>query len=338
MPKKCSLESHKEDDSISYCIECKIYMCNKCLKLHSELFLNHHVNKFDKEEDFNEIFTGVCQEKNHSYESNFFCKTHNKLCCGLCLAKLKGKDFGQHIDCEVCPLEEIEKEKNEKLKENLNILEKLYNDLGELIDELKIIFELITNDREEIKIKIINSFKNIRDALNEREDKLLKIVDNKFNELFSDKIIIEEAEKIPKKIKVYLEKGVLILNQWKDNKLNYSIHCCIDIENNMKEIKEINDKIEKCKKQNVNIYFNSNDMKIIEIIKNFGDICDVSKIKTKNSLEDSLSVRSQSYIEYMYEHLNECGKNNNDEWGRNNNDDWGKNDVGKKNFFGEKKK
>ena len=106
----------------------------------------------------------------------------------------------------------------------------------------------------------------------------------------------------------------------------------------MKEIKEINDKIEKCKKQNVNIYFNSNDMKIIEIIKNFGDICDVSKIKTKNSLEDSLSVRSQSYIEYMYEHLNECGKNNNDEWGRNNNDDWGKNDVGKKNFFGEKKK
>ena len=331
MPKKCSLESHKEDDSISYCIECKIYMCNKCLKLHSELFLNHHVNKFDKEEDFNEIFTGICQEKNHSYESNFFCKTHNKLCCGLCLAKLKGKDFGQHIDCEVCPLEEIEKEKNEKLKENLNILEKLYNDLGELIDELKIIFELITNDREEIKIKIINSFKNIRDALNEREDKLLKIVDNKFNELFSDKIIIEEAEKIPKKIKVYLEKGVLILNQWKDNKLNYSIHCCIDIENNMKEIKEINDKIEKCKKQNVNIYFNSNDMEIIKIIKNFGDICDVSKIKTKNSLEDSVSVRSQSDIEYMYEHLNECGKNNNDEWGKND-DDWGR-----KTFLGRKK-
>lgn len=173
--------------------------------------------------------------------------------------------------------------------------------------------------------------------LNEREDKLLKIVDNSYNEIFSDRNVIEEAEKIPKKIKVYLEKGVLILNQWKDNKLNYSIHCCIDIENNMKEIKKINDKIEKCKKQNIKIYFNSNDMEVIEIIKNFGDISDVSKIKTKNSLEDSCSVRSQSEIEFINEDLNEWG-NNNDGWG-NNNHSWGKNDDvrGRKTFLGRKK-
>ena len=247
MSKKCSLENHKENDSISYCTECKIYMCNKCLKLHSELFLNHHENKLDKEEDINDIFTGICQERNHPYESNFFCKSHNKLCCGLCITKVKGKDFGQHTDCEVCLLEEIEKEKKEKLKQNLKILEELSNGLGKSIEDLKIIFEKINKNKEEIKLNIQKIFTNIRSALNEREDKLLEIVDNKFVELFFDSNIIKEAEKMPNKIKLFLKKGKLIENQWKDNKLNYLINSCINIENNINEIKNINDKVEKCR-------------------------------------------------------------------------------------------
>ena len=46
--KKCSLESHKENDSILFCYDCKIYMCNKCEKLHSELFPYHHQYKIEK--------------------------------------------------------------------------------------------------------------------------------------------------------------------------------------------------------------------------------------------------------------------------------------------------
>ena len=107
----------------------------------------------------------------------------------------------------------------------------------------------------------------MRKALNERKDTLLKIVDNRYNELFSDRNFIKEAEKIPNKIKENLEKGVLTLNEWKDNKLNYLIHNCIDIEKNMKEFNKVNDKIEKCKKQNIKIYFNSNDREVIEKIK-----------------------------------------------------------------------
>ena len=31
---KCSSKNHGEIDAITYCQECRIYMCNKCEKLH----------------------------------------------------------------------------------------------------------------------------------------------------------------------------------------------------------------------------------------------------------------------------------------------------------------
>ena len=98
--KKCSSKKHKEINSVSYCQECRIYMCNKCENHHSELFQNHHQYKLDK--DINEIFTGYCKENNHLDKLKFFCKNHNKLCCSSCITKIKGKDFGQHSECDVC--------------------------------------------------------------------------------------------------------------------------------------------------------------------------------------------------------------------------------------------
>ena len=38
---KCSYKSHKELDAISFCEQYKIFMCNKCLNYHKELFKNH---------------------------------------------------------------------------------------------------------------------------------------------------------------------------------------------------------------------------------------------------------------------------------------------------------
>ena len=40
--KKCSLDEHKDLDAIYYCQECKISMCNKCDKIHSNLLKHHH--------------------------------------------------------------------------------------------------------------------------------------------------------------------------------------------------------------------------------------------------------------------------------------------------------
>ena len=118
--KKCSFNEHKEINSNSFCLECKIYMCNKCENLHSQLFLNHQI--FNSEKDINEIFTGFCKEEEHVNKLEFFCKNHNQLCCGMCIAKIKKNQIGKHKDCEVCTIEEIKDEKRNKIKDNIKYL------------------------------------------------------------------------------------------------------------------------------------------------------------------------------------------------------------------------
>ena len=79
MEKKCSSKKHKDVDAINYCFECNKFICNKCSNFHSDLFENHHMCSIDK--NIQEIFTGKCKEGNHKDELEFYCKTHNKLCC-----------------------------------------------------------------------------------------------------------------------------------------------------------------------------------------------------------------------------------------------------------------
>ncbi len=59
----------------------------------------------------------------------FFCKSHNKLCCLACISKIKIKNYGMHKDCNICPIEKIKDEKRNKLKENIKILEDLSNNI-----------------------------------------------------------------------------------------------------------------------------------------------------------------------------------------------------------------
>ena len=54
---------------------------------------------------------------------------HNKLCCAECIAKLKDEGCGQHSDCEICFLKDIENDKKNKLKDNIKCLEDISVDL-----------------------------------------------------------------------------------------------------------------------------------------------------------------------------------------------------------------
>jgi len=168
---KCSSKEHQESDAITYCQICRIYMCNKCENIHNKLCPNHHPYKLN--ENINEIFTGICLEKNHLNDLDYFCKDHNILCCAACISKIKGKGNGQHADCNICFLENIKNEKKNKLKNNIKILEELSNTLKQSIKELKIILEKNDKEKEDIKSKIQNIFTKLRSALNEREDELL---------------------------------------------------------------------------------------------------------------------------------------------------------------------
>ena len=301
---KCSSKEHEDINAICYCFECKVYMCNKCEIFHSKLFHLHHSYKLDK--NLNDVFTGFCKEENHNEKLEFFCKIHNQLCCGLCLCKIKDKGKGQHKDCDVCIIEKIEEEKKQKLKDNIKMLEDLSNNFENSINELKKIFENINEKKEIIKTEIQKIFTKLRTALNEREDELLSDVNKQFNTLYFTDDLFKESEKLPNKIKLSLEKGKIIDNEWnnKDN-LNSLINDCINIENNIKDINKINDIFKKYKEsKDNNVKFVQNkDNEINEFlakIKDFGKICIQEMI-----LGDSLIIKNNiTYINNLENWIN----------------------------------
>jgi len=139
------------------------------------------------------------------------------------------------------------------------------------------IYEKIIKNKVELKINIQKIFSKIRNALNEKEDQLLLLIDNKYDNLYFNEDLIQKIEKISNKIKISLEKGKLIQNNWdeKNNKLNSLIYSCINIENEIKNINIIKEKISKYPPVNIEIIFDKEEKDInalIENIKSFGNI------------------------------------------------------------------
>ena len=189
--KKCSNIEHQETNAIAFCCECKIYMCNKCEKRHSDFFKNLHENKIIKDINTEDMFTGICDESEHINELKYFCKDHNKLCCVECIARIKTKNNGQHKDCNVCLIKDIEEEKKSKLKENIKILENLSINFKQSIEDLKNLFEKINADKEKLKTTIQNIFTKLRNELNNREDELLLEIDNQYEKIFFKESVIK---------------------------------------------------------------------------------------------------------------------------------------------------
>lgn len=267
--KICSLKQHSEIKAISYCQQCDIYMCNKCHKNHSELCQNHI--PYNLNMDKLNIFTGICQVKNHSEKLFYFCRNHNELCCAACITKIKGKGNGQHTDCDVCYIEDIKNEKKNKLRDNIKTLENISNNLEESIKNLKLLFEKINKEKEELKKIIKANFTKIRNEINDREDKILLEVDQKYNEVYFNEEIVKKGEKLPKQVNELIKQGNMIDKEWNENEKNLSklINDCIIVENDKKDIDNINYNIEKCKNISCEFKFTplEKDEKFTELLK-----------------------------------------------------------------------
>ena len=225
----------------------------------------------------------------------YFCKKHNTLCCAKCITKIKGKENGQHYDCDICFIEDIEEQKRNKLNENIQILEDLSLNFEKSIEKLKEISEKIEKNKEELKMNIQKIFTKLRNELNEREDKMILEVENKFEEMFLSKNIIKNNEKLPNKIKESLEKGKLIKDKWNNDKLSFSINICLNIEKNIKDINKINESINKNNsfEEEIKLYPNENEINdILENIKKF----DIFK-EEKNMLGKLLNNKDLEIIE-----------------------------------------
>ena len=143
-----------------------------------------------------------CSSINHKeYDAISFCGE-----CKIYISKLKNEKYGQHSDCDICFIKNIENEKKSKLKDNMKCLEDISFDIEQKINQLKLIYEKIDKDKEELKINIQKVFTKLRYALNAREDELLIEVDKKYNELYFDEDIIKQSMKLPNKIKNIIRK------------------------------------------------------------------------------------------------------------------------------------
>ena len=325
---KCSFKEHLNSNANIYCSYCKIFMCNKCEKHHSELFTNHELFTLNK--DIKEIFTGFCKEENHFDKLEYFCKTHNQLCCAACIVKIKTKGKGQHTDCNVCTIEDIKLDKKNSLQKNINYLKNLFSSLEESIKELKKSLEKLDKNKEELKIQIQKIFTNIRNEINNREDELLNEVDKEFNKKCFNETSIKEYEKLPNDVKIQLEKGNKIVDNWNDEtKLSLLIYECLNIENNIKNIENLNSNIMNYASLNKEIVFEPDTeeiKKLLNSIKNFGEIFkkddfQKSPIILNNYKDYSLSGENKNIITKIGENcyrgtliLNELSKNEEYSW------------------------
>ena len=271
---KCSFKEHEDKEASSYCYDCQIYLCDKCADYHKGLWKNHKICLID--EMSNETFTGLCKEENHNMKLEYYCKNHNKLCCGLCICKIKANGKGQHNDCNISFIKDIKEEKKNKIKNNIKTLKEISNELDKEIKNIKISPERVKENKDKMKLEVKDIFEKIKTELNNRENILSSDIDKYLDEkYFIDKKRYE--------IKSLLSKFKSLDDDWEDEELKELINNCIKIENKVKEINNIKENIEKnYNKDNFNIRFNSNINTIITKIKKFGCISDSKILKRKN--------------------------------------------------------
>ena len=107
-------------------------------------------------------------------------------------------------------------------------------------------------------------------------------------------------------MKISLEKGKEIENNWDSNKLSLLINNCINIENNIKEIKLLNQSIEKVRDFSPYIKFYPAEWginKLLDSIKIFGKIKDIifdSKINLDEKLVKSWLNNREFKTELLY--------------------------------------
>ena len=256
---KCSSKKHEKVNATNYCQECRLYMCEKCNEHHKEFYIHQILGI----KDFEESFTGICKEENHNNTLDYYCKTHNQLCCDSCIIKFQKNGKGLHSKCEIYPIEEVKEQMKDNLNQNIKLLEELSISLDKSINELKDIFEKINENKETIKIKIQKIFTKLRNELNNREDELINKVDKKFEEIFFEEELIKKCEKLPKKVESSLSKAKLVNDKDKENNhLNEFIYNCINLETYINDIKNLNENLIKSKsiKPNVNLFLNEEDI------------------------------------------------------------------------------
>ena len=160
-------------------------------------------------------------------------------------------------------------------------LEDLSKKFQSLVNDLKIILDQIEKNKDDVKEEIQKIFTKIRTELNNREDQLLLEVDEIFEKEFHNKCVddVLKEKKFPDKIKEFIDKGKMAEQNWdKNENKSFLINNCINIENTITKINDMNASLEKSQKENKKLKFYSQSDEIISSIKNYGTFNNLKKI------------------------------------------------------------
>ena len=154
--------------------------------------------------------------------------------------------------------------------------------IEQTINQLKVLNEKINKQKEELTMNIQKVFTELRTALNQREDQLLLKIEELFTKNFFGEEMIRESEKLPGTIKKCLDSGDMIRDKWnKENELSEAINYYVVFRNNINQIDEINQKINKCNSNKVRIFFENNKKGLEETVKKFGNLIEKEEGKEK---------------------------------------------------------
>ena len=274
--KKCSTKAHRNKKAVKKCITCNKYFCELCASSHVKCERKHEL--FTIESDTNQSFVNECKESNHKNNLNYFCKTHNNLCCAACLCKINDKGDGQHTKCNACHISEIKEEKKIKLKNNIKILKELSQNSKQMLKNIKKTYEKTKPIIEDIKQDIKNIFNNFRKIIDKREKELLNEVNNLYEQYYFNEEFFKNCKKLPPRIENNLKNGKKLEEEWEETEnkgdLNKLINECINIEKNIEKYLQIKEKIKSLKSNSTMQFIKNEDEEeiISEKIKNFGEI------------------------------------------------------------------
>ena len=117
--KKCSFAKHSEKDAKITCVNCNMNLCKECEIFHSNFCKEHLTYNIEKEQK--DIFNIFCQGPEHKIKYEYFCRSHNILCCARCITKIKNEKNGKHTDCDICNIEDIVESKKINLMKILRL-------------------------------------------------------------------------------------------------------------------------------------------------------------------------------------------------------------------------
>jgi hypothetical protein len=166
-------------------------------------------------------------------------------------------------------------------------MESIANSLEDWIKKLKIIYDKINENKTQLKIRVQKLFTKLKNMLSNREDELLLEIDKQYEKYFLKEDLIKNTEQLPNKIKISLNEGKLIDNEWNDsNNLKSYINACINIENKIKDINIIKENMQKFNNiDKIYVEFrpesDDDNIPIFKAIKNFGEIYSNLDIKYK---------------------------------------------------------